>query len=188
MEVSDMSGPQWVYRYRGYLVSLPLIFALICFHWETEEWFIWPLGISVFLIGVFLRIWAQQHLHYRLRIHKIQTITGPYSFLRNPMYLGNILICLGATIISELLWFVPITFFYCFGVYSFVVRYEETHLLEKYGESYCKYKAEVPRWLPKILSSKPIGLINEKFSQSIVIESTSLLLLLPYLLKEIIEK
>lgn len=104
------------------------------------------------------------------------------------MYIGNILICLGATVISELLWFVPITFFYCVGVYSFVVRYEEAHLLEKYGESYCKYKAEVPRWLPKVPRFKPIGLINEYFYQSIVIESTSLLLLLPYILKEIIDK
>jgi hypothetical protein len=86
------------------------------------------------------------------------------------------------------LWLFPLTLFYCLGIYSLVVRYEESHLLYKYGESYCKYKAEVPRWLPKILSSKPKGLINEKFSQSIVIESTSLLLLLPYLLKEIIDK
>jgi len=104
------------------------------------------------------------------------------------MYLGNIQICLGATIISELMWFIPITFFYCLGVYSLVVRYEEAHLLEKYGESYCRYKAGVRRWLPKISRSKPIGLINVYFYQSVVIESPSLLLLLPYILKEIIDK
>lgn len=183
-----MSVLKWVYPCRSYLVSPPLIFALICFRWEEEGWFVWPLGISLLLFGIFLRIWAQQHLHYRLKVRKTLTITGPYSFVRNPMYIGNILICLGATVISELLWFVPITFFYCVGVYSFVVRYEEAHLLEKYGESYCKYKAEVPRWLPKVPRFKPIGLINEYFYQSIVIESTSLLLLLPYILKEIIDK
>jgi protein-S-isoprenylcysteine O-methyltransferase Ste14 len=183
-----MSVLKWVYPYRNYLVSPALIFTMICFRWEEEGWFVWSLGISLLLFGIFLRIWAQQHLHYRLKVHKTLTITGPYSFVRNPMYLGNILICLGTTVISELLWFVPITFLYCLGIYSLVVRYEEAHLLEKYGESYCKYKAEIPRWLPKVPRFKPIVLINEYFYQSIVIESASLLLLLPYILKEIIEK
>lgn len=180
---------KWVYRYRGYLVIPLLIFTLTCFHWETEEeGFILLLGICLLLIGVILRIWAQQHLHYRLKVKKLLTTTGPYFFVRNPMYLGNILIFLGATVISELLWFVPITFFYCLGVYSLVVRYEEAHLLEKYGESYWRYKTEVPRWLPKIMCFKPKGFINEYLYQSIVVESPSLLLLLLYMLKEIIDK
>ena len=115
-------------------------------------------------------------------------MTGPYSFVRNPIYIGNTLICLGLTIISELLWLFPLTLFYCLGIYSLVVRYEETHLLVKYGESYRRYMSEVPRWLPKVPRFKPIGLINEYFYQSIAIESASLLLLLPYILKEIIDK
>jgi len=109
------------------------------------------LGLFIFISGLFLRIWAQQHLHYRLKIHKRLTVTGPYSLVRNPMYIGNILICSGLTIISELLWILPITLFYNFGLYSLVIRYEEVHLIEKYGESYRKYKEKVPRWLPKKL-------------------------------------
>lgn len=107
-----MIDPRYFYRYRGFLVIPPMIFALICFKWEIEEPFIWPLGIGIFLMGVILRLWAQQHLHYGLKVRKKLTITGPYSFVRNPMYIGNILICLGTTVISELLWFVPITLYY----------------------------------------------------------------------------
>lgn len=104
------------------------------------------------------------------------------------MYIGNILICLGATVISELLWFVPITLFYYLGLYSLVVRYEEVHLLEKYGESYRRYMLEVPRWLPKVFHFKKLGIINEYFSQSIIVEFPQLLLLLPFIIKEIIDK
>ncbi len=70
---------------------------------------------------------------------------GPYSFVRNPVYVRNILICTGATMTSEILWFVPVVFLYCLGIYSLAVRYEETHLLDKYGESYRRYMEEIPR-------------------------------------------
>lgn len=188
MILIKMSITHIAYRFRGFLVIPPLIFALIWFDWEIEEFFVWPLGISLFLIGIILRLWAQQHLHYGLKVHKRLTITGPYSFTRNPMYIGNILICLGATIISELLWFVPIAFLYYSFLYSLVVRYEETHLLEKYGEFYRRYIIEVPRWFPKVFHCENLGIINEYFRQSIMVELPRLGLLLPYILKEIIDK
>lgn len=183
-----MSIPKWAYRFRGYLVTPPLIFALIWFDWKIEEYFVWPLGISLFLLGVGVRIWAQQHLHYRLKVRKKLTVTGPYSFVRNPMYIGNIMIFLGLTIVSELLWFVPITFSYCLGIYSLVTRYEEAHLLEKFGEPYRRYMEEVPRWVPRTLHFRNIGLINEYLFQSILIEIRCLFSLLPYILKEMIDK
>jgi protein-S-isoprenylcysteine O-methyltransferase Ste14 len=183
-----MSIKRVAYRLRGYLVSLPLVFALFCYSYETEdEWFIWPVGVSIFLFGLFLRIWAQEHLHYRLKVKKYLTATGPYSFMRNPIYLGNLLICLGLVVTSELLWLVPITFFYCFGIYSLVVRYEEGHLTEKYGEPYRRYLSEVPRWFPKTICFKGLGIKNEYFRASILAEIHFLLLVLPFILKEIID-
>lgn len=181
-----MLVPKWVYRFRGYLVAQPFIFAFFWFYWETEEYFVWPLGICLFLMGVALRIWAQQHLHYRLKVRKRLTTTGPYSFVTNPLYIGNILMCLGAIVISELLWLFPLTLFYCLGIYSLVVRYEESHLLYKYGESYRRYMVEVPRWLPKVIRLKNLGLINKYFHQSIVAEIHCSLLVLPFILEEII--
>jgi protein-S-isoprenylcysteine O-methyltransferase Ste14 len=183
-----MSIKQRAYRLRGFLVSLPLIFALFFYSYETEnDWLTWPAGISIFLFGLFLRIWAQEHLHYRLKVKKYLTTKGPYSFVRNPIYLGNILICLGLVVISELLWFVPITLLYCFCIYSFVVSYEEEHLLEKYGESYRKYLSEVPRWFPKFICFKGLGVVKKEYLQaSIIAEIHFIILVLPFILKEMI--
>ena len=180
-----MSVSKWVYRLRGYLVAPPLIFALFYPPYEMEARFVWPVGIFLLVLGVAIRLWAQQHLRYRLA-HKSLTMTGPYQFVRNPIYLGNLFLCLGATVLSELLWFVPITLFYCFGIYSLVVRYEETHLSSKYGEPYDRYLAEVPRWFPKLRRVKNLGITNEYLKQAIIHEMHCFLLLLPYLLKEII--
>lgn len=181
-----MSITRVAYHFRGVLITPPFIFALFCFSSETEmDCLIWPLGVSLFLSGLLLRVWAQQHLHYRL-FKKYLTTTGPYSFVRNPIYVGNLLICLGLVISSELLWFAPIAFFYCFGIYSFVVRYEEGHLLEKYGEDYRKYLLEIPRWWPQTIRFKNLGIKNEFFRATIIAEIHCTLALLPYLLKEII--
>jgi protein-S-isoprenylcysteine O-methyltransferase Ste14 len=176
---------RWFFHLRGYVISPPLIFAFFCFQWETEmDSLIWPLGASLLFLGFILRIWAQQHLHYRLKVRKSLTMTGPYSFIRNPLYVGNMVMCLGAVITSELLWLAPITLSYCFFIYSLVVQYEEEHLLEKYGEPYQGYLSEIPRWLPRAIRFRNLGLINRYFLTSVVHEIHCPLLLLPFALKE----
>ena len=47
-----MLVPKWVYRFRGYLITPPIIFAIFCFGYETESEFVWPLGVSLFIFGV----------------------------------------------------------------------------------------------------------------------------------------
>jgi protein-S-isoprenylcysteine O-methyltransferase Ste14 len=182
-----MAAFKWVYRMRGYLVALPIVVATFSFHHETESELIWPIGGLLFLCGFALRIWAQQHLHYRIEVHKVLTTTGPYAYVRNPIYIGNILILLAATVMSELLWFLPITFLYSFTVYSLVIGYEEAHLLEKYGEPYQHYLKRVPRWIPKGLPPlKDFGLTTPYLPQSLLAEIHCLLLPLPLILKELV--
>ena len=75
------------YHFRGLLVALPYVFQLLVFVDEYEvDSVVWPVGLLVFSLGVSLRIWAQIHLHYRLKIRKILTATGPYAYVRNPIY------------------------------------------------------------------------------------------------------
>jgi len=185
-----MSVPYWVYRIRNFLACPPLLFAFVCHVHEIEaEEIIWPLGVSVVVLGVALRIWAQQHVHHRLIGHKRLTTTGPYEFVRNPLYIGNIILCVSGVIVSELLWLIPITLFGCLGVYSIVIRYEEEHLLKKYGDAYRRYLSEVPRWFPKISSvrNRPTGWVNQYLYRIVLVElSSGLLMLLPYMLKEIL--
>lgn len=182
-----MQWRRWVYRYRGVLAAPPLVFAALSDLWEAGyDLIVWPAGVVVFLSGVLLRLWAQQHVHFRLKVPMQFTHTGPYVFVRNPIYLGNILICLGATVCSKLFWLIPVTLLWILGVYHLVIRYEEAGLVEQYGDAYRRYLSEVPRWIPRLSPRANPEFINEYFRASLLAEAHCVLVLLPYILKAVV--
>jgi protein-S-isoprenylcysteine O-methyltransferase Ste14 len=71
----------------------------------------------------------------------------PYSYSRNPIYLGFLLIALGtATILSSFSAFIaPIIFFLV--VNTIIIPFEENRLQKNFGIEYERYKASVRRWL-----------------------------------------
>jgi hypothetical protein len=81
----------------------------------------------------------------------------------------------------------PLIFAFISHAYEIVIRYEEEHLLEKYGDAYRKYLLEVPRWFPKRSSLKNMGLINEYLYQTILVPLPGVFILLPYIIKEILD-
>jgi len=175
-----------VYMWRGFLVAPPLVFSLGCFFGEYEnDIVIWPLGILLFLAGWTIRIWAQKHLGYRLKVKRSLTSSGPYALLRNPIYIGNTLLILAAVVTSEVLWMIPLTLLWCAAVYSLVVRYEERHLAEKYGEAYLSYVTAVPRWLPRFASPAASSHVQVPLRQAVRAELCVLLIMGLPLLKEI---
>jgi protein-S-isoprenylcysteine O-methyltransferase Ste14 len=77
-------------------------------------------------------------------------ITGPYRYVRNPIYVGVMLIFLG-----HFLWFgywalLIYTVLAFIGVHAFIVLYEEPTLKRKFGAAYEDYLKRVRRWIPKI--------------------------------------
>jgi len=179
-----------VYKARGILVAFPCLLFLVITFKETEfDSIVWPVGLSLFFAGVSLRVWAQQHIHYRLRVKKALTVTGPYKYVRNPIYLGNSAMLTGMTVLSELLWFLPLTLLWCAFVYGLVVQREERHLLEKYGAPYRRYGENVPRWIPRLRTRTVTnGASDTKrfFWPSVVAELHCLLWILPLIAKELL--
>ena len=139
------------FKTRGVLMVPPLVFLGIFFRWEWEaEWAVWSLGLSIFLLGVAVRVWAQQHLHYRLpEAERGLATTGPYAFMRNPVYIGNMLIFAGLCVLCELPWAIPLFCVWAFIVYSLSIRFEEHRLRKRFGEAYIAYCERTPRWLPR---------------------------------------
>ena len=178
-----------VFKVRGLLMAPPVLFVLMVTFGEYEhDQVVWPVGFAIFLAGVALRVWAQMHLHYRLSVHKTLTTTGPYAFVRNPIYVANTTMLLGLTVVSELLWFLPVMLAWCVVVYHFVVRYEEAHLTVKYGAPYRAFVERTSRWLPRI-SDKRLAVTHtmRRFLRpSIVAELHCFLLVIPFLVKEFI--
>jgi protein-S-isoprenylcysteine O-methyltransferase Ste14 len=72
---------------------------------------------------------------------------GPFRWSRNPLYLANVILYIGITLLVNALWpfllLIPMIVLFEWGV----IRREERYLLAKFGEPYRAYCARVRRWL-----------------------------------------
>jgi len=177
-----------IFKYRGALMAPPLVFAAICTWRETENRYLtFGIGSILFACGLLLRLWSQMHLHYRLKTSTVLTVTGPYVYVRNPIYIANTIMLVAAVILAELYWLAPLMFVYCLIVYTFVVRFEELHLLDRYGQAYADYVSRTQRWIPDFHVVKSATINTRQFLlPSLLAEAPSLLLLLPFIIKEIV--
>ncbi|MHB1459434.1 MAG: methyltransferase family protein [Armatimonadota bacterium] len=180
---------KFAFTYRGFLVSIPIIVALFFRdRADVNDLSLWVIAAIVFALGLFIRIWAQQHLHFRLRMEKIFTTTGPYRLVRNPIYIGNTLICLALIITSEQLWLIPVELFVCFLVFPLVVAYEESILKPKFGDEYLQYLNTVPRWFPKLRPDVRPEINRDFLGVSIKVELYNFLLFIPMILKDMLTR
>jgi protein-S-isoprenylcysteine O-methyltransferase Ste14 len=76
--------------------------------------------------------------------------TGPYARVRNPLYVGNALICTGLLAIAWDPWVAVLGLAFFFGQYHFIIRAEEVFLLSRFGDRFADYVRSVPRWIPRL--------------------------------------
>ncbi len=75
---------------------------------------------------------------------------GMFRQVRNPLYLGNILMLLGVGILDNSLVYVLIVIPIFILIYHAIVLAEEHFLASKYGEEFAIYSRAVPRWFPTL--------------------------------------
>ena len=77
-------------------------------------------------------------------------VTGLYRYVRNPMYVAVVAVILGQAILfgdwrllvyGGLMWL---------AFHTFVLTYEEPALAERHGSQYADFRANVPRWIPRL--------------------------------------
>ena len=98
------------------------------------------------LLGLIIRSWAN---FYAIKTEKLTT-SGPYAYVRHPLYLGSFLVMIGFLIMLRVHWFVSLLFIaVVIGiVYRRKIQEEEELLLSRFGDEYLDYKANVPALLP----------------------------------------
>ena len=77
-------------------------------------------------------------------------VTGPYKYVRNPMYLGAFLLIPGFALYRNSVSILGLWIFAIVLSHLFVVFFEEKRLEKRFGMSYLEYKKTVNRWIPKI--------------------------------------
>lgn len=73
--------------------------------------------------------------------------SGPFSISRNPIYLGNTIITLGLTLYFQSFWYILFGLVAAIITNEIVIKREESHLLEMFGDEWKNYTQKVRRWL-----------------------------------------
>ena len=145
-----------LFRYRSF-TPLPLLLACL-FLFKPVLWGnLWVQGgtgmlVSLMGLGVrFLAVgYARQGTSGResyLRAEALNT-DGIYSWVRNPLYWGNILIFTGLLVTHGSALALGSGLLYLILQYHFVILSEEAYLRATHGDAYLAYCRETSRWLP----------------------------------------
>jgi protein-S-isoprenylcysteine O-methyltransferase Ste14 len=128
-------------------LRVPFGFLLVA----TFAWFSRPtveslaIGIPVSLCGLLLRAWAAGCLAKNAQLAQ----SGPYAFVRNPLYIGTLLVAAGLVLASRSIG-LGVLFAAVFGlIYLPVIQLEEQHLRSLFPE-YAGYAERVPALLPRV--------------------------------------
>jgi len=133
------------------LVFIPFVAAAVFVgpSWPSEslidfgvEW----LGYLLVLAGLGVRLWSVVYLGGR-KSRELVT-EGPYSVCRNPLYWGTTFIAMGAGLCFENVPMAVCAVLIIAPAQFLVVRAEERHLKDIFGQQYEKYRNEVPGLLP----------------------------------------
>jgi protein-S-isoprenylcysteine O-methyltransferase Ste14 len=146
-------------RLQGFLIFLGLSISLIFSRYifarpenaVLNDFFDF-LGFIVLGAGFLFRMAARGFKKDHTGQGTILVVDGPYSVVRNPMYLGTFLIGAGI-ILAFFSWWVFFVFFAVFlWIYLPQTRREEETLTLRFGKVYSAYCKKTPKFFPSIKS------------------------------------
>ncbi len=169
---------QFFFKYRGF-TPVPIILVVIIFAHPSYRSLLW--GLLPMVLGELIRIWGVSYAGGATRTRNVGApflvTNGPFSFVRNPLYIGNLLMYSGAAVIANvwLPWLVIAVFLFFLLQYYFIVNLEEEQLTKIFGEEYQDYRRKVPRFLPRLKPAVSQDPVQPDFAGAIKSEKSTFL-------------
>jgi protein-S-isoprenylcysteine O-methyltransferase Ste14 len=118
-----------------------------------------PAGLPLFAIGLGIGLWCVFEFAWRglgtpapFDPPKQLVVSGPYRFVRNPMYVGFFLAVIGEAIafphLTRFMLLLLVALF--IATTLFISFYEEPTLRRLFGADFEHYCANVRRWIPRL--------------------------------------
>ena len=143
-----------LFRYRGY-TPLPFVLVMFIFAHPTVETLL--LGFLIAGVGEGLRLWGVSVVGSETRTTgrvggTYLATGGPFAHVRNPLYVGNLLLYIGFGVMSNALfpWFLLTATVIFLIQYYLIVTLEEEYLAKRFGTAFLDYAREVPRFFPRL--------------------------------------
>ena len=144
-----------LFSLRSY-TPIPFLLVMIIFSQPTVISMV--LGFCIVAAGEFSRFYGVAYAGSLTRVTgsvgaPAVIVAGPFSYLRNPLYMGNMLTYLGIGIMANALfpWLLLAALFWFSFQYYEIVLAEEEFLEKKFGTAYLEFKNHVPRFLPRLV-------------------------------------
>ena len=134
-------------RFRQF-VGVALVFLLTIVGRPLPGWF--AVGAVLACLGMGVRLWASGVVMK----NEVLATSGPYGYVRHPLYVGNLLICAGFCLASGLWWSGPLSIAYLLFFYPQTIRREDAKLLGRFPEEWREWAARTRALVP---SREPYG-------------------------------
>lgn len=145
---------QRLFEYRSY-TPIPFLIVMIIFARPTLTSIL--IGFFIVICGEAVRMWGVSIVGSETRttgaVGGTYLVTkGPYAYVRNPLYLGNMIMHCGFGVMSLAIfpWLVIAALLFFILQYSLIVRSEEDYLAKRFGDEYERYRQSVPRFIPSL--------------------------------------
>ncbi|HEY5599222.1 MAG TPA: isoprenylcysteine carboxylmethyltransferase family protein [Candidatus Manganitrophaceae bacterium] len=127
-------------------VPIYILMAVLVYYARPQLKF-FLMGLPLIVAGELLRLWAAGHLSKNREV----TTTGPYAYVKNPLYLGTFLIMIGFCLLASQ-WIILGVGLASFFVYyaPFKKKREADRLREIFGAAWDDYDRAVPDYIPRL--------------------------------------
>jgi protein-S-isoprenylcysteine O-methyltransferase Ste14 len=118
-------------------VPLGFLFAVVVLWLAAPTWRTLAWGLPIAALGEALRIWAAGHLEKSREV----TRSGPYRWLRHPLYVGSSVMALGLAIAAGSLVVAAIVAVYMASTITAAILTENAFLRQTFGADYAAWQA-----------------------------------------------
>ncbi|MDR0882607.1 MAG: isoprenylcysteine carboxylmethyltransferase family protein [Candidatus Adiutrix sp.] len=140
------------------LVFIPAITLwLTDYQWKVNNPAFLALGWVLLLVGLGLAAWTMWLFHSVGQgtaapwdSPRNLVIAGPYRHVRNPMLISVFIMQVAEALLLHSWAIVILLVVFIFGNMLYFPLVEEKALEKRFGDSYCEYKRNVPRWVPRL--------------------------------------
>jgi protein-S-isoprenylcysteine O-methyltransferase Ste14 len=117
-------------------VPLGFVAAAAAFLLARPTWMSLAAGFAIAAAGEWMRVWAAGHLEKGREV----TRSGPYRWMRHPLYVGSGVLALGVVIASRSAIVAGIAMVYFGATIPAAIRTEEAFLRRTFGDTYDQYR------------------------------------------------
>jgi hypothetical protein len=142
-------------------VGIVFLILLTALGEPVAQLYVWGVGLAV--LGIVVRLWASGHVKKK----KILATTGPYAFVRHPLYVGNHLITVGFCLASSLWWsffaWIALALFY----YPQTIAHEDRVLAKLFPGQWEDWARETQALTPRLRPYRSGQKSEWSFTQSL---------------------